>query len=226
MLALLTAQGADPPAALAVAYRSHLLRCRPDAATLDQIAKDVRRTHSSFAHFAQRGPAHDRLLNVLVCAAELDGVGYVQGLNFIAAALLYHCEEHYAFFALRRLFAAVDARGLYGDSLEGVLAEVERFFEESLAGACPEAFRDLQAKDLPPTALFTEWFVTLGTSVVPLKHHLPLLRGVLASGREFLHRALAAAVAAVLADFRAADAAGTALVLKQLGRRVRWRELL
>ena len=58
--------------------------------TLKQIEKDLLRTQPEHATFKNR-EFIDILREVLVGYAKLDAeVGYVQGMNFVAAAIIYH----------------------------------------------------------------------------------------------------------------------------------------
>ena len=40
-------------------------------------------------------------------------IGYVQGMNFIAAALLYHAEEYIAFWLFILIFERFEMRDIY-----------------------------------------------------------------------------------------------------------------
>lgn len=61
--------------------------------TIRQIDKDLPRTQPDNTTF-QNPEYQATLKEVLICYAKLDReVGYVQGMNFIAAALVYHARN-------------------------------------------------------------------------------------------------------------------------------------
>jgi len=54
------------------------------------------------------------LENLLNTFAKYDPqIGYVQGMNFIAASLLYHAEEYIAFWILVMIFEIFEMRDIY-----------------------------------------------------------------------------------------------------------------
>ena len=62
-----------------------------------QANKDVHRTYNDHPYF-QEGAEGKLLLTELLEAlvVKYTGIGYVQGLNFICASLLYHCSPSVA----------------------------------------------------------------------------------------------------------------------------------
>jgi len=50
-------------------------------------------------------------------------MGYVQGMNFIAATFVLHCNDEDAFWTMAYLLEAVGMTGIYTD-----MAEIERPF--------------------------------------------------------------------------------------------------
>jgi len=40
-------------------------------------------------------------------------IGYVQGMNFVAASILYHAEEYVAFWILILIFEKAEMRDIY-----------------------------------------------------------------------------------------------------------------
>lgn len=61
--------------------------------TLEQIQRDIPRTYPDMEELATV-EFKSKLVRVLTAiAAEYRGVGYVQGMNFIIAYLLIHCER-------------------------------------------------------------------------------------------------------------------------------------
>ena len=54
------------------------------------------------------------LERVLQCYAKYDPkIGYVQGMNFVTASILYHAEEYVAFWILILIFEKAEMREIY-----------------------------------------------------------------------------------------------------------------
>lgn len=50
-------------------------------------------------------------------------------MNFIAASLLQHCNEEFAYYILEKLFKRIKAEKNYDDKLKGVQIKADEFFE-------------------------------------------------------------------------------------------------
>lgn len=71
-----------------------------------QIDKDVERTFGAKSFFKQENigysirdfnPRFDMLKRLLCALSQYKSMKYVQGMNFIAGAALYHCKEEFAY---------------------------------------------------------------------------------------------------------------------------------
>ena len=65
----------------------------------------------------------ERLKRVLLAFArynQKDSIGYVQGMNFIAAALLHHCNEVITFWLMVSLMENYGLRSVYAPGLPGL----------------------------------------------------------------------------------------------------------
>ncbi len=80
-----------------------------------QIDNDVTRTYPELQVYTRKGPDASKLSNVLnAIAIQNPIIGYVQGINFIVASLMFHLrEEHLTFFVFARLMDLLDLRELY-----------------------------------------------------------------------------------------------------------------
>ena len=47
-------------------------------------------------------------------------IGYVQGMNYISATLLYHCDEATAFWLTHALLSQYNVGDIYEDGFEGM----------------------------------------------------------------------------------------------------------
>jgi len=63
--------------------------------------------------------------HVLSAYAKYDSqVGYVQGMNFLVAALLYHCSEEIAFWLFVSLLEDYEIRDVYLSGLPGLYKHI------------------------------------------------------------------------------------------------------
>lgn len=182
-----------------------------------QISKDVDRTFSSFAFFGARGDGEGkaRLTRLLLATCSFENIGYVQGINFIAASLLSHCEEHLAHFLMISLFERLNAASVYSRSLKGVTAHSQHFFNQICMRNLPETYRALQLKGITAEMLFPNWFLTWGFDTVPLGYHMKIIRGLLSSGWEFIYSILLQLVRELSEVVRFLDMGETLMVLKK-----------
>ena len=83
------------------------------ATTKDQITKDVVRTFNANKFMAQ--PAvKERFQSLLECVAlTYPHTGYVQGMNYIAGTLLYHCDEYLSLGVIKILFEQLELKDVF-----------------------------------------------------------------------------------------------------------------
>lgn len=105
----------------------------------NQIKKDVERTFQTNAYFRDR-EVQRALGRLLLAYAHYEPqIGYVQGMNFIAAALLYHAGEVVGFWLFISLIEALNMKEIFRQGLPGV-----HFHDEELSSlgkkTLPEIF--------------------------------------------------------------------------------------
>jgi hypothetical protein len=136
-----------------------------DTSTFDSISRDVGRT---FSLDAPAGSVN-RLRRVLTALAVYDrSIGYVQGLNFLAAfALLHVATEEEAFALIVRLLNGprYGMAALYRERLHGVRT-MARVLDEILRRSAPAAAAALQRAGASALFYF-EWHFSLFTLVLP-----------------------------------------------------------
>lgn len=148
-----------------------------DPAMLDQINKDITRTYSNKKYFndIKGKQGYEKLQRLLITISTIKGISYTQGMNFIAASLLWHCDEDIAFYIIKELFERLDVYGNYKADLSGILYHVDKFFGTYLRLNNRRVYDNLVSKDILPQMIIPEWFVTLGMSMVPLTHHIDII---------------------------------------------------
>ena len=117
-------------------YEKLFTEAEIDAKSQKQIKLDVSRTFPEHKYYSAEGGGLSELQRVLECFARYDPqvgklitlyflksnyiiiilVGYVQGMNFIAASFLYHAEEYVAFWLLVMMFELFEMRDIYQNS--------------------------------------------------------------------------------------------------------------
>jgi hypothetical protein len=79
-----------------------------------QIRRDLNRSFPDCTFFAVNSPGQIALERLLISLCKYDpSIGYVQGMNFVAGALLYHCSEEVAFWLLVSLIEDHEMRDIY-----------------------------------------------------------------------------------------------------------------
>ena len=86
-----------------------------------QIKRDLNRTYPNSKYFSEGGQGQKSMENVLIAFSKYDTqVGYVQGMNFLAGALVYHCSEEIAFWVFVSLIEDYEIREVYLPGLPGL----------------------------------------------------------------------------------------------------------
>ena len=110
----------------------------------------------------------DRLGNVLKAYSIYDpAVGYVQGLNFLAAPILLQCSEPEAFSLLVTLMKQHDLRSMYLPDMPGLhtkLYQFDRLLEDNL----PKVHIHLQRAGVTSSMYASQWFLTLFAYKFPI----------------------------------------------------------
>ena len=90
-------------------------------ADLTQINRDLNRTFPKDKFFREKSEGQKQLERILIAFCRFDPeIGYVQGMNFIAGSLLYHCPEEIAFWLFCRIVEDYDMRDIYLPGIPGL----------------------------------------------------------------------------------------------------------
>ena len=132
-----------------------------------QIKRDLKR---SFPHdeFFRSSEGREKLERVLHAFAKYETkVGYVQGMNFIAGSLLYHCNEEVVFWLIVTLMEDHELREVYQPGLSGLYKHcqcIESLVEERLPHIS-EHFKDC---GLQVEMYASDWIFGMYCSIIPL----------------------------------------------------------
>lgn len=107
---------------------------------------------------------------MLTAFANYDSqVDYVQGMNFIVAALLLHCSEVIAFWLFVALIEDCEMRDIYLPSLPGLFKHshmIDTLMEHHL----PQIAQHLNQHNIKAELFASEWIFGLFSSVIPVDH--------------------------------------------------------
>lgn len=130
------------------------------------IRLDIRRTYPSLRFYNRYGRVIIR--RILMTYAFFDPeVGYVQGLNFVVANLLWHCTEEQAFWAFISMMYIYDCRCMYLPQLPGVFKRAE-VLEQCLAEHAPELAKHLSNVGVHIPMIASDWLMTLCANSIPI----------------------------------------------------------
>ena len=198
------------------AYTRVLQTSKVSQQNLTQIEKDIKRTFSAQNYFndSENRKGYMRLQRLLQAISCYKDIGYVQGMNYIAASLLWHCEEDISYYIMMSLYESLEAYKNYTDNLSGIQCHVDEFYSQYLKYNCNEIYENLEEKDIIPQMLFPEWFVTLGTSIIPLRHHALIFYNLIKHGWYYLYNILQNYLRFLYPYFQNEDFGCTLLIIK------------
>lgn len=160
--------------------------CQIFAMSQHQIDLDLLRTYPDEAYFAGQGKA--ALRRVLLAYAKYDpSLGYVQGMNFIVAALLWHCTEVEAFWLMVSLMEDYELRDNYMPGLPG-LTKHTQIIELLTFEHLPDLHRQFADYRVQPDMYLTEWVISLFGSLLTVHDMTYLLDAFFAHGWLFFYR--------------------------------------
>ncbi|KAG2490485.1 hypothetical protein HYH03_011114 [Edaphochlamys debaryana] len=176
---------------------------RLDPKVEGDIMRDLNRTFPTHIYFMQRqGPGQRALYDVLRAYALYDkGVGYVQGMGFVAAVLLLHMDSEEAFWTLVAVMqgplgaeGGEGLRRMYLPGLPGLWCSLYQF-KLLLVDECPGLAAHLEAEGLDPELFATHWFNTAWAYTLPFPHLLRVWDVFVAEGPKTLFRVALALMA-------------------------------
>jgi hypothetical protein len=155
---------------------------------VQQIEKDVMRTYPELGVYFPESPASRRLINVLAAlAVRFPEMGYVQGMNFICASLIYHLkDDHLTYGVFCYFIEFLNLQEVYKEGLPG-LKHHSGEFTKKLEKKLPDVHILFEKFCIIPEMYLTEWLIPLGCYHLPLKDTGHLFRLMLKQGWEFFY---------------------------------------
>jgi hypothetical protein len=178
-------------------------KAKEDAASLLKLEKAIKRdlgARTSFSKFTASAGLQDSLFGVCKAYALFDeGVGYAQGMNFLAMPLLFNVRclvhrtncpltplqmpEEEAFCLLVRFMNQYHLRDLFVQDMPGLHMHLYQF-ERLLEDLEPALYCHLRRRQISPHLYATQWFLTLFAYRFPLQLVLRIYDLILSEGLE------------------------------------------
>jgi hypothetical protein len=152
-----------------------------------QIELDLKRTYPDEAYF-NSSDGENTLRRVLITYCKYDpNLGYVQGMNYIVAALLWHCNEVDAFWIFVGLMEKHELRDTYLPSFPG-LSKHCQIIQLLTLEQLPNLHRHFALFDVQCRMYATEWCLSLFGSVVPANEMVTVLDNFFQKGWIFFYK--------------------------------------
>ena len=131
--------------------------------------RDLNRTFPNDKYFHEGALGFESLREALECFAKyIPTIGYVQGMNFIVAALIYHSNAEVAFLLFITLIEEYGLYEVYMERLPG-LDKHCRALERHISRRLPALYEHFQLYNITVEMFATEWVIGLFCSVIPLE---------------------------------------------------------
>ena len=155
---------------------------------LHQIEIDLSRTYPDEPYFSATGEGRGVLRQMLTAFSNYDpSMGYVQGMNFIAAALLWHATEVEGFWLLIHLMEEYDLRDNYGPSLPGLTKHCQ-IVNLILIEHLPRLHLLFCEHRISSELFITDWCFTMFGSMVPVQDMGAFLSEFLSQGWAYFYK--------------------------------------
>lgn len=156
--------------------------------SLHQIELDLNRTYPDERYFSDAGPGQGALRRVLSAFAKYDTqLGYVQGMNFIMGALLWHSTEEDAFWLFVALVEDYELRDNYMPRLPG-LSKHAQMLDVLVLEYLPALHFHFTEHRVLVEMYATDWCFSLFGSVVPINELAPIYDKFFREGWIFFYK--------------------------------------
>ncbi|KAF1991353.1 RabGAP/TBC [Aulographum hederae CBS 113979] len=162
-------------------------RSSMDAAAMSKLEKAIKRdlgARTSYSKYLMSAGLQDGLFGICKAYALFDeGVGYAQGMNFIAMPLLFNMPEEEAFSLFVKLMTSYRLREMFIPEMPGLHCHLYQF-SRLLEDLEPALYCHLHRRGVEPQLYATQWFLTLFAYRFPLQLVLRIYDLILSEGLE------------------------------------------
>uniref|UniRef100_A0A7S3D0Z2 Rab-GAP TBC domain-containing protein n=1 Tax=Palpitomonas bilix TaxID=652834 RepID=A0A7S3D0Z2_9EUKA len=162
-----------------------------DGTILKQIDLDVPRTFTDRDDFCEKdGAMQKSLRRVLVAYANRNtGLGYCQGLNFLAGGFLIAAlSEEEAFWLLCATIENLLPQNYFENKLQGLRTDALVLFD-MLRRKVPVVFKVVEEGQISPEVLFSQWLLCMFSTVFPCQTFMRIWDSFFYEGVKVLFRA-------------------------------------
>lgn len=153
-----------------------------------QIIKDLDRTFVESKSFGKDTEGRKQLMNTLeVLALKYPDIGYVQGMNFLVAAILNHSSPPVALGIMIYLMDNLKMYYIYGEGLKGVSFHNE-LLSKHVEMQLPELSQHLKLHEINLEVFFTQWILDLFSHIIPLSEYWSFLHNIMKHKWDFFYR--------------------------------------
>ena len=172
---------------------------------LAQIKKDITRTYPSKITFTHKEKILNKLENVLRAFSNYDNkIKYCQGMNFIVAFFLYHCEEYVAFWLFVSLIEEYGLRSAYMENFPGLKLHVKRV-EKILQNEYPSYWESFEKLGVKIEIIMINWLFSLFSSLIPLELQMDFYKGFFTQGWIFFYKMCISSIINLKGNFYEVD---------------------
>mmetsp|Transcript_11803 Transcript_11803/g.17268 ORF Transcript_11803/g.17268 Transcript_11803/m.17268 type:complete len:348 (+) Transcript_11803:32-1075(+) len=180
-----------PPRSADKAYSElllHTLETQQYFDSVKQIELDLTRTYPGEQYYSHNSQGQCALRRVLLAYCKYDtNLGYVQGMNFIAGALLWHATEADAFWLFVGIMEDFELRDIYLPKLPGLTKHCQ-IIQLLTLELLPRLHLQFAEHRICCEMYATEWCFSLFGSVVPVREMKNVLDNFFRSGWVFFYR--------------------------------------
>ena len=169
-----------------IIYRK-LVNLASNSPEISQLNLDISRTFSQIEYFSS--DFGKKILSRLLHAfcAYSPSLGYVQGMNYIAATLLWHANEVDAFWLFVVLIEDFELRDNFISGLSG-LNKHYHALDFLIHQNFPQIYTHLLNLNIAIPMFTTEWLITLFTSCIPFEESFRVMSKFFKYGWVFLYK--------------------------------------
>ena len=125
-------------------------------------------------------------------------------MNFIVGFLLYHCDEHIAFWLFVSLFEEYDYRKIFEKNFPGLKYHVD-IVKNILKKYNPKLFEELAQAGVSYEIFMIEWLYSLFSSIIPLELQIGFYKGFYCQGWKFFYKMCVSIITSAKGTFRSPE---------------------
>lgn len=152
-----------------------------------QLDLDISRTYSQVEYFSN-GPGRQTMIRLIRSFCIYNpSLGYVQGMNYIIASLLWHTTEIDAFWLFVILIEDYELRDNFIPSFPG-LKKHSHIIDFLINHHIPQLYAHFLNLNISIDLFATDWFLTLFTNTMPIQYSGEIFKYFFTQGWAFFYK--------------------------------------